>query len=132
MTTSTYGQETDCRDFRTGSFYIPPSDDLPISYRVVRTTTEQIETIIGSPKGVVKENNQKPQYGLLQWIDDCSYRIWFDASRGTLSDTQILINDNNGVLIELLDREADCFSFKSTFIKGDQTISFIGRQCKEN
>jgi hypothetical protein len=124
-------QEEDCRDFRTGSFYIPPSDDLPISYRVVRTTTEQIETIIGSPKGVVKESNQLPQYGVLQWLDDCSYRIWFDATKGILSETQLMINDNNGVLIELLSREKDCFTFKSTFVKDDQNISFLGKQCKE-
>lgn len=126
-------QETalDCSDFRTGSFYIPPSDDLPISYRVVRTTTSQVETIIGSPKGVVKENNQKPQYAVLTWVDPCSYRISYDASKADLSETQILINDNNGVLIELLSREEDCFNFKSTFVNGDQVISFIGKQCKE-
>jgi len=131
MSKTIQAQEADCHDFRTGSFYIPPSDELPISYRVIRTTTEQIETIIGSPKGLVKEINQKPQYGILQWIDACSYLISFDASKGTLSETQLMINENNGVLIELLHREEDCFTFKSTFVKGDQNISFLGKQCKE-
>lgn len=129
--TPVFAQESDCSDFRTGSFYIRPTDELPISYRIVRTTTEQIETILGSPKGVVKEKNRKPQYGIIEWEGACSYRIKFDDAKTELSETQLLINANNGVLIELLTREKDCFKFRSTFLNGEETISFIGTQCKE-
>lgn len=130
-TATSFGQAEFCNSFKEGVFYIPPTEQLPISYRVERTAGEQTETVLSAPKGLLKAEEMVPQYGVLRWIDDCSYRIWFDESKGNLSEVQQMINRNNGVLIEFLSAEGDCITFRSTLAKEDEIISFLGQQCKE-
>ena len=124
-------QDGFCADFRTGNFYIPPTESLPISYSVVRTNDAQVETVQKAAKGLLSEQAEAPQYGVLKWIDDCSYRIWFDDNKGPLSEVQQMINRNNGVLIEFLSVEGNCVNFRSTLEKQDEIVTFLGQQCKE-
>lgn len=126
-----FGQDGFCADFRTGSFYIPPTESLPISYKVVRTGESQVETVQKAPKGLLSSTAEAPQYGILKWIDDCSYRIWFDSSKGPLTQVQEMINRNNGVLIEFLNVEGNCVNFRSTLEKQDEIVTFLGQQCKD-
>ncbi len=126
-----YGQTDFCDSYKEGVFYIPPTEKLPISYRIIRSATTQIETVLGAPKGLLTQEDEVPQYGILQWIDNCSYRLWFDESKAPLSEIQTMINSNNGVLIEFLSESNNCITFRSTLAKEDEIISFLGQQCKE-
>ena len=131
LSTVAWSQTEFCNDFKEGVFYIPPTEQLPISYRVVRTATTQIETVMGAPKGVLSEQDEAPKHVIIRWIDNCSYRIWFDESKGELTEAQEIINRNNGALIEFLSVEDNCVRFRSTLAKEDQIISFLGQQCKD-
>lgn len=124
-------QQGFCEDFKTGDFYIPPTESLPVSYRVNRTGESQVETVQTSPKGLLDEEAVTPQHGILKWIDDCSYRIWFDETKGPLSEVQQMINRNNGVLIEFLSVDGNCVNFRSTLEKQDEIVTFLGQQCKD-
>lgn len=126
-----HAQSNDCSDFKTGSFYIPPTESLPVSYKVVRTNDAQTETVQGSPKGLLPENAEAPQFGVLKWIDNCSYRLWYDETKGNLSEVQQMINRNNGVLIEFLSVEGNCVNYRGTLEKPDEIVTFLGQQCKE-
>ena len=72
-----------------------------------------------------------PQYGIITWIDDCTYRLTYDESKAELTDTQKLINSLGGVLTEMTKIEENCFYYKSTLkYEGGEQIT-IGKLCKE-
>ena len=127
---TTQAQDSFCNDFKTGSFYIPPTDNLPVSYKVERVGETQTESVQSSPKGLLTDETVATQYGVLKWIDDCSYRIWYDETKGQLTEVQQMINRNNGVLIEFLSVEGNCVNYRGTLEKPDEIVTFLGQQCK--
>lgn len=93
-------QQLTCADFKIGQFYIPetaemtkytivendsitemtPERDSSIyKYIVIRENNTQIEWTNGIGNG-------NPEYEILEWIDDCTYRLTYDASKSELDD----------------------------------------------
>lgn len=128
---SMQAQDAFCADFKEGSFYIPPTDELPVSYKITRQGESLVETVASAPKGLLSEEAVKPKYGVIKWIDECSYRIWFDESKGPLDEVQQMINRNNGVLIEFLSMDGNCVNYRGTLEKPDEIVTFLGQQCKD-
>lgn len=124
-------QDEFCAAFKEGSFYIPPTDKLPVSYKVERNGETQIETVKSSPKGLLTEETEDTQYAVVKWLDNCSYRLWYDESRGPLSAVQQMINRNNGILVELLSVDGNCVNFRSTLVKPEEIVTILGQQCKD-
>src|SRR5690606_7265595 len=108
---NSYAQDLTCKDFKIGKFYIPqneemrgytiafkdsvmkfmPEKDSTISkYIVIRSEQTQTEWINGLNQG-------SPVDEKIEWIDECSYRLTYDESKGQLDEEEQWINDNNGV-----------------------------------
>jgi hypothetical protein len=82
-------QELTCSDFKEGTFYIPETEidskntadiesdenDTEIEkYIVIRKGNTQTEWTNGIGNG-------NPDYELIEWIDDCTYRLTYDDSK---------------------------------------------------
>lgn len=130
ITLATNAQDLTCADFKEGHFYVPADKETLLSYKIRRNGTQQIETV-EDPDQLLGADFNKTAYQIIEWIDDCSYRLTSDASKIELSDYQKYINDANGLLVELIKIEGNCFYFKSTL--NDQDIKQVinGKLCKE-
>ncbi|TYP71561.1 hypothetical protein [Aquimarina intermedia] len=139
-------QELTCADFRTGTFYIPTSDemkkytitsndsiskistprDITINkYIVIREENSQIEWIKGVDIG-------NPEYEILEWIDDCTYRLTYDESKGALSEEKKWINENNGIVITKSRIDGKCMFYDAIMTTNDgRKISQKGIICAE-
>ncbi len=88
-------QELTCKDFKTGKFHIPNNEELreyTISFKdsVMKYSPER-DSIVSKYVVVRTENNQvewengvnngTPSYEIIEWINDCSYRLYFDSSK---------------------------------------------------
>lgn len=106
-------QNLNCADFKIGQFYIPetkemtkytivendsisemtPERDSSIKkYIVIREKDTQIEWENGIGNG-------KPEYEILEWIDDCTYRLTYDSSKSELTADKKWINENKGIVV---------------------------------
>lgn len=139
-------QDLTCADFKTGKFYIPINDkmkvytvitndsiskvnaerDLTISkYIVLRKDGSQIEWKNGIGNG-------SPTHEIIEWIDDCSYRLTYDSSKGEVNDDLKWINENNGIVISKSKIEGNCMFYTATMTANDgRKISQDGIICKE-
>lgn len=146
LTFNTFSQDLSCKDFKIGTFYIPQNEDLreyTISFRdsikkftpekdlsinkyiVVRSDKTQIEWVNGIDIG-------KPEHEVINWIDECTYRLTYDSTKSKLDDDKKWINDNNGLIVTSIKIEGQCMLYNATIttIKG-QTISQKGVICKK-
>ena len=101
---SSYAQKLTCSDFKIGQFYIPetkemekytivendsiseftPERDSSIKkYIVIREKNTQIEWKNGIGNG-------NPDYEIIEWIDDCTYRLTYDSSESELDEDKKL------------------------------------------
>tara|TARA_R110002050_G_scaffold299550_1_gene465518 strand:+ start:64 stop:438 length:375 start_codon:yes stop_codon:yes gene_type:complete len=97
---TTNAQELTCTDFKTGQFYIPETEEMA-KYTVVSNdsisefTPERDSTI--KKYIVVREKNTQiewkngigngsPEFEIIEWIDDCTYRLTYDDSKSELDD----------------------------------------------
>ena len=139
-------QKLTCSDFKIGTFYIPeteemskytieandsiaeisPERDLTIKkYIVVREKNNQIEWKNGIGNG-------KPDYEILEWIDDCTYRLTYDSSKTELDEDKKWINENNGIVVSKTKIENKCLFYTATMTTNEgQKISQDGIICKE-
>lgn len=139
-------QELTCKDFKIGQFYIPeteekakytiiandsiseisPERDKTIKkYIVLRKKNTQIEWKNGIGNG-------KPIYEIIEWIDDCTYRLTYDATKSELDESEKWINDNNGIVISKTKIENKCLFYAATMTTVDkQKITQNGIICKE-
>ncbi len=128
---TTSAQELTCADFKVGTFYIPTSDemkkytvssndsinkmtaerDLSINrYIVVREKNTQTEWKNGI-------NNDIPEYEILEWIDDCTYRLTYDESKAELDEGKKWVNENNGIVVSKLKIDGKCLFYDATMTK---------------
>ena len=138
-------QDLTCKDFKTGTFYIPETEDFTKyiirfgdstslyqreldstvkKYIVIRDTYKQVEWKNGVGEGV-------PEYENIEWIDDCTYRLTYDAEKADSDFSKLLINKNNGIVVSKVNIEGNCMRFEAvmTTLEG-QVISQNGIICK--
>ncbi|WP_348741975.1 hypothetical protein [Tenacibaculum sp. 190524A05c] len=139
-------QKLSCNDFKIGTFYIPTTEEIN-KYRieandsiaemiqkrdlsikkwiVVRDKNTQIEWTNGIGNG-------KPEYEIIEWLDDCTYRLTYDATKSKLNDEKKWVNENNGIVVTKTKIENNCMFYTATMTTNDgQKISQNGIICKE-
>ena len=121
---TSYSQELSCEDFKTGKFYIPKrkKDGSIEKIIIIREGSNQIEF----------SDEKHKDYELLEWIDNCTYRVKYDSSKMDLSKTQKWIQKNNGIVVEMLSVEGKCINYKAvmTTSKGGK-FNQVGKICLE-
>jgi hypothetical protein len=123
-------QELTCSDFKNGNFYVPADKETLLTYKLIRTGNQQTE-IVEDPENTRGTDYNKTAYEIIEWIDDCTYRLKYDESKMKLTEYQKFLNDNNGVLNELVKIKGKCFYFKSTLNVNGETQVMNGKICKE-
>ena len=135
-----------CSDFKIGTFYIPeteemnnykielndsiseisPERDLTVKkYIVIREKNTQTEWKNGIGNG-------KPDYEILEWIDDCTYRLTYDSSKAELDEDKKWINENSGIVVSKTKIENKCLYYTATMTTNEgQKISQDGIICRE-
>lgn len=143
---SSYAQKLTCSDFKIGQFYIPetkemekytivendsiseftPERDSSIEkYIVIREKNTQIEWKNGIGNG-------NPDYEIIEWIDDCSYRLTYDSSESELDEDKKWINESNGIVVSKIKIEKKCLFYRATMTTNQgKKISQDGIICKE-
>ncbi|MCB4800321.1 hypothetical protein [Neotamlana laminarinivorans] len=139
-------QELTCEDFKIGQFYIPETPQMA-KYTIVENDSitefspERDKTI--KKYIVIREKNSqtewkngigngKPTYEILEWIDDCTYRLTYDFSKGEMDEMTKWVNENNGIVISRRKIENKCLYYTATMTTKDgQKISQDGIICKE-
>jgi len=143
---SSYAQKLTCSDFKIGQFYIPetkemekytivendsiseftPERDSSIKkYIVIREKNTQIEWKNGIGNG-------NPDYEIIEWIDDCTYRLTYDSSESELHEDKKWINESNGIVVSKIKIEKKCLFYRATMTTNQgKKISQDGIICKE-
>ena len=123
-------QELTCSDFKNGNFYVPADKEILLTYRLIRNGNQQTE-IVEDPENTLGNDYTKTAYEIIEWINDCTYRLKYDESKMQLTKYQKFLNDNNGILTELIKIKGKCFYYKATLsVNGDDQI-MNGKICKE-
>lgn len=139
-------QEVTCSDFKIGQFYIPETKEMAnftvtendsISdftdkrdssikkYIVIREKNTQIEWKNGIGNG-------KPLHEIIEWIDQCTYRLTYDSSKVELDEEQKWVNANNGIVVSKRKIKNKCLYYTATMTTKDgKKISQDGIICKE-
>lgn len=140
------GQDLTCADFKIGQFYItetketakftilsndsiseftPEIDSSIKKYIVLREKDSQIEWINGIGNG-------NPEFEILDWIDDCTYRLTYDSSKSKLDEDKKWVNENNGIVVSKTKIENKCLFYTATMTTNEgQKISQDGIICKD-
>ncbi len=139
-------QELTCADFKTGQFYIPKTNKID-KYTVVEN--DSISEFTDKPDPsinkyiVIREKNTQtewkngigqgsPDYEIIEWIDDCTYRLTYDASKAELDEEKKWINDNNGIVVSKVKIKNRCLYYTATMTTNEgKKISQDGIICKE-
>ena len=127
-----FGQELTCVDFKTGTFNTSISEPVQINWKIVREGNVQTEIMSELPIELKDSGySTEPQYAIINWLDDCTYRLTYDESKAELTKSQKWINSLGGVLTVLTKIEENCFYYKSTlkYEGGEQVTK--GKLCKE-
>ena len=126
-----YGQDLNCEDFKNGTFKAIIKAPFKMEWEIIRKGDTQTELIEKQPDYNFDMELPKKQYGLIEWIDDCTYILRYDETKIALTDQQKLVNAANGVLTELIKIEGNCFWYKATLEYQGQTQRIEGKLCKE-
>ncbi len=119
--TSINVEQTNCNDFKLGSYKIFISDGSESYYSIYRTDSSQIET---------NEYGDKVYY-TVEWISNCSYIQKFDKSKMELTDKMKMINSDGGMVVELLDvMDKNRIAFKS-YVKKFKEMSLTSGKFKK-
>ena len=144
---SILSQDLKCKDFNTGKFYIPNKNDNLLEFTVsfkdsiykympkidstvtrivqLRSAKTQIEWANGFNKGT-------PKYELIEWIDDCTYRLKYDEAKQHLDQTEKWINESNGIVVSKIKIEKNCMLYNAVLTSKDgRSFSQKGLICKE-
>lgn len=127
-----FGQELTCKDFKEGTFIAEMTEPVKANWKIVRVGNAQTEFPEELPNELkATDFPMDPRYGILEWIDDCTYRLTYDSTKSELSDMEKTVNQLGGILNELVKIEGKCFYYKSTlkFNGGEQILE--GKFCKE-
>jgi len=125
---TTSAQELTCADFKIGKFFIPTTEELE---KITVVTNDSIsdfrikmDSTINKTVIVRKKNTQIewkngigngiPEHEIIEWIDDCTYRLTYDASKSELDEEKKWINDNNGIVVSKTKIENNCLFYTAT------------------
>ncbi|WP_156772412.1 hypothetical protein [Urechidicola croceus] len=98
-------------------------NESEIYYQIERTKTSQIET---------NEYDEKVFYSI-KWISDCSFIQKFDKNKMKLTDEMKMINNDGGIVVELLNKEDDNCILYQSYVKNFKELSLRnGMFCKIN
>ena len=123
-------QDLTCKDFKNGTFIVPPTDEVQLPYKIVRKGNSQIE-ITEDPDNTLPPDFQKTQYVLINWIDDCNYEAKYDESKMKMSQFHKLVNENGGIKVKVLKIENKCFFIRSTLTINGNIETIDSKLCKE-
>ena len=141
-----YSQKLTCSDFKTGKFYIPTNEELKkytiTSNDSIKNYSIQRDENIKRYVVIRKKNTQtewengigngKAIHEIIEWIDDCTYRLKFDSSKGEMNEKVKWVNENNGIVVTKTKIEGKCMFYKATMTsKNGEKISQNGIICKE-
>ncbi|WP_109098296.1 hypothetical protein [Aquimarina sp. AU58] len=121
---SSYAQSLKCEDFMNGEFYVPIEKDITKSFKIKRNGNSQIEI-------VEHDGVEKKSYIIIEWIDECSYRLKYDKTKMKFTESEKFINSHNGVFVEKIEIVGNCFLYKSTMIIDGKKERKDGKICKE-
>lgn len=140
-------QDLECKDFRKGKIFIPnKSNDLlefTVSFKdSVYKFMPKIDSTITKTVQLRSENNQiewtnginqgSPKYEVIEWIDECTYRLKYDESKQKLDETERWINANNGIVVSKIRIEKNCMIYNAILTSRDgRTFAQKGLICKE-
>lgn len=129
--TMSFGQELTCVDFKNGTFDMYTLTPPLLEWQMTRTGNTQIETITKIPEEFKDLGYPMGPKGLrIEWIDECTYKLFAEDSNGELDEISQLINDSGGIFTEFIKIEDNCFYYKSTCtIEGEAMVS-EGKICK--
>lgn len=113
---SSCNKKTSCTDFKSGTFLISKDTSFVKAQKIIRKNNLDIQI---SPKG-------DSIFAKLEWLNDCSYKLKFDKSKMHLSNFQININTNNGILVEYGQPENGIMPFISVIKGKTKTETFNG------
>ena len=140
------GQNLTCADFKIGQFYIPETKETAkltiVSNDSISEFTPEIDSSIKKYIVIREKNSQiewiksigngNPEYEILEWIDDCTYRLTYDSSKSELDEDKKWINENNGIVVSKTKIENKCLYYTATMTTNEgQKISQDGIICKE-
>lgn len=140
-------QDLTCEDFKVGKFYIPNDDKLQeftISFRdsivkyLPERDTSYIKTVLVRSEKTQTEWKDGINQGdfrneIIEWINDCNYRLTYDEENQQLDETEQWINDNNGVIISKIKIERRCMIYDATLTSNEGVVfSQKGIICKED
>lgn len=102
-----------CQNFKTGVFEVKTEGDSDTFFKIERNGNSQIET---------NEFNDKVYYSI-KWISNCSYIQKFDENKMELTDEMKMINEDGGLVIELLNViDENCIYYQS-YVKKFKDLS---------
>ncbi|WP_422081161.1 hypothetical protein [Ulvibacterium sp.] len=118
-------QELTCADFKNGTFIVPKKSEDEPDYKLIRNGNSQTEVIQIQGQTITL-------YGILEWIDECSYKLTYDKTKMKLPKEIQFINDNGGIKAELIKIANKCFYYKSVLIiDGKETKRIDGKYCQQ-
>ncbi|WP_091874467.1 hypothetical protein [Pricia antarctica] len=92
---------------------------------IIRKEKSQTEWTNGIGNGI-------PKHEIIEWIDNCTYRLTYDSSMTKLDETEKWINENNGIVVSKRKIEGKCMFYNATMTTNDgQKISQKGTICAE-
>ncbi|MEQ6122978.1 hypothetical protein AAON49_02105 [Pseudotenacibaculum sp. MALMAid0570] len=113
-----------CKDFRKGKFFIVSDSIYRVKINIVRKETSQIEYVKGDEKRIKHE--------VINWLDDCTYRLKYDENKMELDEMEKWINNNNGLLVKKINITGKCMIYEASLeTKEGKTLSQKGKICKE-
>jgi len=139
-------QELTCSEFRIGKFHIPTTEELKemtvVTNDSIRKFEIELDSTVNKTVIVRKEHAQiewtngigsgSPKYEVIEWIDDCTYRLTYDSSISELDEDEKWINENNGIVVSSRKIEGKCMFYNATMTTNNgQEISQEGTICKE-
>jgi hypothetical protein len=126
-----YTQEQ-CSNFKTGVFYAEVREPFAIKWKVTRNGNQQIEEVLELPDEAKELGYPTtPQYEIIEWIDECTYRLIYDESKFELSETQKTINESGGAVNRIVKVEGKCHYYISTVVINGKEMSMEGKLCSE-
>lgn len=121
---SLYKSDTDfvCKNYKYGTFSVFFDNSKDSYYTIIRGKVSQLE---------INSKGNKVYYNI-EWINGCSYIQKFDEKKNKLTRNMKMLNDDGGMVIELLDTTKNkCINYQS-YVKKFKNLSLRkGKFCKK-
>ena len=102
-----------------------------VTWRLVREGNYQTENKVEIPGNEQGSTAPKIEHSKIEWINDCTFRLTYDESKSVLTVAQKYINQINGILMEVINIEGNCFTYKSTMTVNGKNVVREGKMYKQ-